>query len=79
MIRLTRLNRAPLVVNSDLIEHVENTPDTVICMSTGQKFVVLEAPDEVIEKIREFRRSIGCGRAAHLAHDAPVHDPRETN
>jgi flagellar protein FlbD len=60
MIRLTRLNRAPLVVNSDLIEHVENTPDTVIFMTTGQKFVVLETPDAVIEKIREFRRSIGC-------------------
>jgi len=61
MIQLTRLNRAPLVVNSDLIEHVENTPDTVICMTTGQKFVVLETPDTVMEKIREFRRSIGCG------------------
>ncbi len=61
MIHLTRLNRAPLVVNSDLIEHVENTPDTVICMTTGHKFVVLEAPETVIEKIREFRRSIGCG------------------
>jgi flagellar protein FlbD len=61
MIRLTRLNRAPLVVNSDLIEHVETTPDTVIFMTTGQKFVVLETPDAVIEKIRAFRRSIGCG------------------
>jgi flagellar protein FlbD len=61
MICLTRLNHAPLVVNSDLIEHVENTPDTVIFMTTGQKFVVLEPPQTVIEKIREFRRSIGCG------------------
>ena len=60
MIRLTRLNHASLVVNSDLIEHVDNTPDTVICMTTGQKFVVLETPEAVIEKIRDFRRSIGC-------------------
>ena len=66
MIRLTRLNRAPLIVNSDLIEHVENTPDTVICMTTGQKFVVLETPDAVIGKIREFRRSIYAGEPMTL-------------
>ena len=61
MIRLTRLNRTPLVVNCDLIEHVAITPDTVIFMTTGQKFVVIETPDVVIERIRDFRRSIGCG------------------
>ena len=61
MIRLTRLNRTPLVVNCDLIEHVASTPDTVIFMTTGQKFVVLETPDLVIERICDFRRSIGCG------------------
>lgn len=61
MIRLTRLNRVPLIVNSDLIEHIENAPDTVIFMTTGQKYVVLESPDVLIEKIREYRRSIGCG------------------
>lgn len=61
MIRLTRLNRTPLVVNCDLIEHVAITPDTVIFMTTGQKFVVIETPDLVIERIRDFRRSIGCG------------------
>lgn len=58
MIRLTRINRTPLIVNSDLIEHIETTPDTVISMTTGQKFVVLEPPDEVIEKVIEFRRAI---------------------
>ncbi len=73
MIRLTRLNRASLVVNSDLIEHVETTPDTVICMTTGQKFVVLETPDEVIERIRDFRRSTGC---SWRSFDQP---PEESN
>ena len=58
MIRLTRLNRIPMVVNSDLIEHVETTPDTVISMTSGQKFVVLETPDDVIQKVIEFRREI---------------------
>ena len=58
MIRLTRINRIPLVLNSDLIEHVEATPDTVIALTTGQKLVVLESADEVIQKVIEFRRSI---------------------
>ena len=75
MIRLTRLNRAPLVVNSDLIEHIENTPDTVIFMTTGQKFIVLESPELVVEKIREFRRSVGCGWASAGPHAAARPDP----
>ena len=58
MIRLTRINRVPLVLNSDLIEHVEVTPDTVIAMTSGQKFMVLESADEVIRRVKDFRRSI---------------------
>jgi flagellar protein FlbD len=59
MIRLTRINHEPLVLNSDLIEHIETTPDTVISMTTGQKFMVLESPDEVIDRVILFRHSIG--------------------
>ena len=58
MIRLTRLNRVPLVVNSDLIEHIETTPDTVIALTTGQKFMVLETPDQVVDRVVAFRRAI---------------------
>lgn len=58
MIRLTRLNHAPLVLNSDLIEHMETTPDTVITLTTGQKLMVLESADEVIARVIEFRRAI---------------------
>jgi len=58
MIHLTRLNRDSLVLNSDLIEHIEVTPDTVIALTTGQKFLVLQSADEVIERVRLFRQSI---------------------
>lgn len=58
MIRLTRLNNVPLVLNSDLIEHVEETPDTVIALTTGQKLVVMESAEQVIGKVIEFRRLI---------------------
>lgn len=58
MIQLTRLNHIPLVLNSDLIEHIEVTPDTVITLTTGQIIRVLEDADEVIRRIVEYRRSI---------------------
>lgn len=58
MVRLTRLNNAPIVLNSDLIEHVDITPDTVIVMATGQVFRVRESADEVIDRIVEFRRRL---------------------
>lgn len=58
MIRLTRLNHVPLVVNSDLIEHVEVTPDTVLTLVTGQKMMVLESPNEVVRRVIEFQRAI---------------------
>ena len=58
MIKLTRLNHTPLVVNSDLIEHLEATPDTVVTLTTGSKFVVLQTIDEVIQLVVDFRRSI---------------------
>ena len=58
MIRLTRINHVPLVLNADLIEHMETTPDTVISMINGQKFVVHESSEDVIQKVLDFRREI---------------------
>lgn len=58
MIKLTRLNHIPLIVNSDLIEHIEVTPDTVISLTSGQKYMVLESADEVVERVIEFRKNI---------------------
>jgi flagellar protein FlbD len=58
MIKLTRLSREPLVLNSDLIEYMEATPDTVITMTTGEKLRVTETADEVVARVIEFRRAI---------------------
>jgi len=58
MIRLTRLNRAPMVLNADLIEHIDVTPDTVITLTTGQILRVRETAEEVVRRIVEFRRRI---------------------
>ena len=58
MIKLTRLNHVPLIVNADLIEHIEATPDTVITLTNAQKFMVLESADEIIARVIDFRRLI---------------------
>ena len=58
MVQLTRLNNQPLVVNSDLIKLIEKAPDTVLTLVSGEKLVVLESPEEVLEKVVEFRRMI---------------------
>ena len=58
MIRLTRLNHVPVFLNSDLIEHIEVTPDTVISLTTGQKLIVLEKAEEVVERVIEYRRLV---------------------
>jgi flagellar protein FlbD len=58
MIQLTRLNKQPLIVNSDLVEFIENAPDTVITLVTGEKLVVLETAEEILERIVEFRRRL---------------------
>jgi flagellar protein FlbD len=66
MIQLTRLNHIPLILNSDLIEHIEVTPDTIIVLTSGEKFVVTETVDEVIDKVVKFRRNIASGECPLL-------------
>ena len=55
MIKVQRLNDKEFVINSDLILFVEETPDTVITLTTGQKVVVKETVDEIIDKVTDFK------------------------
>lgn len=61
MIQLTRLNNQPMMVNSDLIKFVENAPDTVLTLVNGEKVIVLESVDVVLQKIVAFRHTILSG------------------
>lgn len=58
MIALTRINGDPVVVNADLIEHMETTPDTLLTLTTGHKIVVREPVDAVVDRVIEYKRSI---------------------
>lgn len=58
MIKVKRLNDKEFVVNSDLILYIEETPDTVITLTNGQKIVVQQSVDDVINKIIEYKARI---------------------
>lgn len=58
MIYVTRLNKKEYVINSDLIEFMESTPDTVITLTNGKKIIVLESIDEVIDKIIQYKQKV---------------------
>lgn len=74
MIKLTRLNNQPLVVNSDLIKSMENAPDTVLTLVTGDKIIVRESAEQVLERVIEFRRAVLAGLTSPLA-DLPIVTP----
>ncbi len=59
MIKVTRLNDSPLVINADLIEFVEASPETIICLTTGKKVMVKETIDEIIDRVAEFKGKAG--------------------
>lgn len=59
MIKVTRLNHSELILNADLIEFIERTPDTVITMTTGRKVLVRETAEEVVRRVIAYRREVG--------------------
>lgn len=58
MIKVTRLNGSSYVLNCELIETVEATPDTVVTTINGKKLVVAEAVDEIIDKVIKYKAKI---------------------
>ncbi len=67
MIELTKLNGSKLVINSDLIEFIEASPDSLITLTTGKKIMVQEKIPEIITAVVHFRRVIQLPLAEALA------------
>ena len=72
MIQLTRLNNSSLIVNSDLIKFVEQSPDTVITLLNGEKIIVREGAETVLGRIVKFRRSVLRNTQAAVGHLSPL-------
>lgn len=56
MIEVSRINGKKVIINSELIETVESTPDTVITLTNGKKMVVKDTTDEIIRKVIEYKQ-----------------------
>lgn len=65
MIRVTRLDGSSVVVNVDLVQWVERTPDTVLSLVSGEKLLVRESPEQFVASVIEYQRAIH--RGAHLS------------
>lgn len=58
MIELTKLNNIKFTVNAEKIEVVEETPDTVVTLTTGKKFIVKESRQDVTNLVLEYKKAI---------------------
>ena len=58
MIEVTKLNDIKILINPDLIEMVEETPDTVVTLTTGRKIIVKESRQEVKNLVKSYRKDI---------------------
>jgi len=58
MIAVTRLDGTPMIVNSDQIAWIEFNADTVLSLANGEKLIVRESPETLVERVREFRRAV---------------------
>lgn len=72
MIRVTRLDGTPMLVNVDQITWVEFTPDTVISLANGEKLLVRDAADDIVHRTHEFKRALLGAAPRDRRADAPV-------
>ncbi len=64
MIEVTRMNDTKITVNAELIETVEETPDTVITLTTGKKFIVKESRQEIKNRVILYKKEIFFAESA---------------
>ncbi|MFM9327107.1 flagellar FlbD family protein [Paenibacillus mesotrionivorans] len=69
MITVRRLNGKPITINALLIETIEDTPDTVITLTTGKKFMVLDDVSDVIRLVQNFLSAIGGVRGTIMSSE----------
>lgn len=56
MIKVTRINNQEMILNAEMIEFVECTPDTIISMISGKKILVKDTVDDIVNKVIEYRK-----------------------
>ena len=75
MVKLTRLNNHTIAINPDHIGWVEELPDTTLFLIGGDKLIVREPLDELVEKVVAFRRAVRQGTSSVDSVNEPMGDP----
>jgi flagellar protein FlbD len=58
MITVTRLDGVRVLLNDELIETIQQTPDTMVSLVNGQKLLVRDTPDELVQRVIEFKQRV---------------------
>ena len=66
MITVTKLNGQHLTINCDLIQTIEETPDTTITMTTGDKYIAVESIKEITEMVIAYKHELNFSSSAYL-------------
>jgi flagellar protein FlbD len=73
MIEVTRLNGTPMIVNSDLIKIAESSPDTMLTLIHGEKLIVRESCEQIVDRILQYRARLLSAVAARTGPAADLH------
>jgi flagellar protein FlbD len=76
MIHVTRFHGEPIVINADLIELIEATPDTVITLITGRKIMVKEPVEEVVDRVIAYEQNVRIFGSAIKKHCRVMEDEK---
>ncbi|SHI05369.1 MULTISPECIES: flagellar FlbD family protein [Clostridium] len=58
MVNLTAMNGKELILNAEHIEKIEEVPETIITLTNGKKYIVLETPEEVVDRVIRYKNRI---------------------
>jgi flagellar protein FlbD len=58
MVAVTRLDGSTIVINVDLIVTIERTPDTLVSLATGDRVILRETPEEIVERITRYKSDL---------------------
>ncbi len=70
MIHVTRLDGTAIVLNIDVVQWIEQTPDTLIALTTGERLLVRERPEEVVKRAIDYKRALALQPALDVAVEA---------
>ena len=77
MITVKKINKKEIVVNCELIQTVEGVPDTVIQLTTGDKLIVSDRPEDIVRKVLDYRRAVNCSGIDIYVHPEQAEEQLE--